>query len=222
MQTKTKQRIIGAIVLLAVVAIFLPVLFHNARPSANLKLSTTIPPAPAKPVVQLQLPAIKSSPAVPSAVNADQAANTQSQSAKEAAAQTPVVTQRILNTPPAPAPKKHSDVKVKRKAVQPTPAAKPMVKAQVKSVAPSLLQSAVPQAWVIQVASFSRQVNAARLVKKLRAQGLDVYTRHSQVDGLMITRVYVGPEINQNKIKKIQRQLRQQFQLKAVIKRYSA
>lgn len=211
MQTKTKQRIIGAIVLLAIVAIFLPVLFHNARPSANLKLSTTTPPAPAKPVVQLQLPAIKSSPAVPSAVNADQAANTQSQSAKEAAAQTPVVTQRILNTPPAPAPKKHSDVKVKRKAVQPTP-----------SVAPSLLQSAVPQAWVIQVASFSKQVNAARLVKKLRAQGLDVYTRHSQVDGLMITRVYVGPEINQNKIKKIQRQLRQQFQLKAVIKRYSA
>ena len=89
-------------------------------------------------------------------------------------------------------------------------------------MAPSLLQSAVPQAWVIQVASFSKQVNAARLVKKLRAQGLDVYTRHSQVDGLIITRVYVGPEINQNKIKKIQRQLRQQFQLKAVIKRYSA
>lgn len=237
MQTKAKHCLVGGIVLLAIVVIFLPLLLHNSRPLTNFKLSMEEPPPPAKPEVQLQLPAVKSSEALPTNT-------TQSQSAKQAAQQTPVVTQRILNTVPAPAvtPRAASQITKMNEHVDATVKApktttqlstsdskyaekqKAIVatKSKTKPVSRFLLGSSVPKAWVIQVASFSSQANATYLVKQLRAKGFNVYARQNQLDGRMIVRIYVGPEINQNKIKKIQQQLKQQFRLKGVIKRYSA
>jgi len=87
MEAKNKQRIIGGLVLLALVAIFLPLLFHNSRPSTRLQLSGQVPTAPTKPEVQLQLPAPSESHAMP-----------KFKSPTAAAAQTPKITQRILNT----------------------------------------------------------------------------------------------------------------------------
>jgi len=46
MQTKSKQRLIGLLILLAILAIFLPLLFHNSRPSTQVQLSVKIPPKP--------------------------------------------------------------------------------------------------------------------------------------------------------------------------------
>lgn len=57
MKLQTKQRVIGGLVLLALVAIFLPVLFHNKQPSTQLSLSTKIPPPPPAPKAVLTLPA---------------------------------------------------------------------------------------------------------------------------------------------------------------------
>lgn len=244
MQTKTKQRVIGGIVLLAVVAIFLPLLFHNSRPSADLKLSTKVPPAPAKPEVQLQLPAISTPKPISTSVNIGQAGNAQPQSSEAVAQETPAISQRILNTTPAAAVtpkvaehvvKLHDnttanaktaekpasrDLKTSAKAKQ---TVKPVASAKKTEAKPAqpLLKSSVPEAWVIQVASFSNSENAKRLVKQLRAKGFDVYTRENQLNQRTITRVFVGPIIDQRKVEQLQQQLKQQFQLKGVIKRYS-
>ncbi|WP_423063833.1 SPOR domain-containing protein [Candidiatus Paracoxiella cheracis] len=246
MQTKTKQRVIGGIVLLAVVAIFLPLLFHNSRPSADLKLSTNVPLAPAKPEVQLQLPAISSPKPISTSVNIAQAGDAQPQSSEAVAQETPAVSQRILNTTPAPAVtpkvadhvvKLHDNATTKpaiKPAEEPAPkhnpktsakqtVKKPVVSAKKTAAKPvePVLKSSVPEAWVIQVASFSNSANAKRLVKQLRVKGFDVYMRENQLNQRTITRVFVGPIIDQHKVKQLQQQLKQQFQLKGVIKRYS-
>lgn len=240
MQTKTKHRIIGGIVLLAIVAIFLPLLFHNSRPSMDLKLSTQVPSAPAKPQVQLQLPALDNAKG-----SGEKSHHKKPQSMKAAAQETPAITQHILNTAPAPAiaPKAAEEITQSHsKKAAPKPVKKSLPKsssqsaskakvvkpASVKSkpakphkTSQKLLQSSVPQAWTIQIASFTKPDNAKRLVKRLRDKGFDVYTRQNQSGRRTITRVFVGPIINQAKVKKMKRQLKQQFQLKGVIRRYS-
>lgn len=112
MEAKTKQRVIGGLVLVAVVAIFLPLLFHHSHPSMNLALSTDVPDAPPQPQVQLQLPP---DPHVDSsgeqvvanthgnAADSDAATITTAQNVQTAAEKTPKVMQKILNTQPAPA-----------------------------------------------------------------------------------------------------------------------
>lgn len=47
MEAKNKQRLVGLLILLAILAIFLPVLFHNSHPSTDARLSVRIPPKPA-------------------------------------------------------------------------------------------------------------------------------------------------------------------------------
>jgi DedD protein len=52
-----KERIVGGLVLLAIVAIFLPLLFHHSPGSRMFSLSTHVPKPPAKPKVVVQMPA---------------------------------------------------------------------------------------------------------------------------------------------------------------------
>lgn len=70
MNIRTKQRIVGAIVVAAVIAIFVPLLFHRQLPSEkSLDLSSNIPKPPAEPVyttsnhgVQFRFENIKQAP----------------------------------------------------------------------------------------------------------------------------------------------------------------
>ena len=219
METKTKQRVIGGVVLVAVLAIFLPLLFHNSRPSAGLKISQHVPKPPASPDIQLQLP-LNNSPSV-----------TQPPSEKATVQQTPAVTRKILNIVPPKVmktekplamKKKPAVVKHKKSNKERAPAVK---KQEAKSGSTASLSSfalSAPKAWVIQAGSFSDQQNADRLVKQLRAKGLDVYTRKRVSGGKAITRVYVGPEINLSKTKEMQQQLKKQFKLTGVIEKYTS
>lgn len=110
---KNKQRIIGGIILVAVVAIFLPLLFHRSHPAMNVAMSTAVPAAPEQPKVELQLPpdphAVNSTEAPATAktaqnsIDPDAVATISPQAAKTAAEKTAKVSQKILNTKPAPA-----------------------------------------------------------------------------------------------------------------------
>ena len=76
-----------------------------------------------------------------------------------------------------------------------------------------------PEVWVIQVASFSDSDNARRLLHQLRAKGFNVYSCQSK-GKKTIVRVFIGPDINRNKINQIQKELKQQLQLNGVIRKY--
>ncbi|MBW5802427.1 sporulation protein [Coxiella endosymbiont of Ornithodoros amblus] len=189
MEVKAKQRLIGTLVLLAIVAIFFPLLFRNPRPSTGLTMTTTIPPAPDKPIVQLQLP-----PSAPPPV------------------ETPLSPINALNSTPKPI--------IKPSLLPDVPASKPkkVVKAKKIHSLESLL-SKTPTAWIIQVASFVHHGYAKHLLKQLRAKGFDAYLQKNR-EGEVITRVFIGPEINRDKINKIQKKLKQQTRLNGVIKKY--
>jgi len=78
----------------------------------------------------------------------------------------------------------------------------------------------VPQAWVLQIASFSDQNNAMGLVDAIRKMGMDVYTKNLKTNSGTLVQVYVGPYIKFEKVKQLQHQLQQMLHLRGAIKQY--
>lgn len=207
MEIRTKQRLIGGLVLLAVVAIFLPLLFHNPHPSTNsLSMPTPVvlvPPAPSKPVVQLQLPP---SPSAKSAAGKTLSTSSSKLSTqKPQPLQMPAKETAVLTVSDSSVPEK---IKPKKISGKPKPHPTQL-----------FLSTSPPEAWVIQVASFSDSDNAKRLLNQLRARGFDAYSCQSKGKKTII-RVFIGPDIDRNKIDQIQKELKQQLQLNGVIRKY--
>lgn len=77
--------------------------------------------------------------------------------------------------------------------------------------------------WVIQLASFSDSANASRLAVKLQKLGFPVYSRATRsAKGLKMTQIFVGPEAELHKLKKIQQQINSKLHLAGVIRRAAA
>ena len=108
-----------------------------------------------------------------------------------------------------------------QKTVQVAKSANPVqLAAETPSVSANLLKT--PQAWTLQVATFQNKKNAEHLLKKLRSKGFDVYIRASMVNHKTFTKVYVGPQIDQGRLKDLQRKLKKQYRLNGLIAKYSA
>ena len=68
--------------------------------------------------------------------------------------------------------------------------------------------------WIIQIASYSEEANAERMVQKLRSKGLSPYTQESYLSGGKIIRVYLGPlSLSQAE------QIKGEYQLPGIIKK---
>lgn len=143
-----KQRIIGAIVLLALAIIFLPMLLQESR-GTKIELQK-MPPKPAAPKVQ--------------------------------------VPQQI---------------------------------APIKLQSPQQMPATTP-AWSLQLGAFANEKNAKALLAKLQKAGYPAYAQSQNGQAGKILRVYVGPEVERNKLQAEASKLEQQMQLKGSIVPYQA
>ncbi|OGO93789.1 MAG: hypothetical protein A3F41_06815 [Coxiella sp. RIFCSPHIGHO2_12_FULL_44_14] len=194
MKMQTKQRIVGGLVLLALVALFLPLLYHNIRPSTELRIVTEEEgKAPTESTVAAPL-------ILPPEATVETTAI-----APGAAVESPT------NTPP-PFPTAEETSLVAPAQEEPAPIA--------QTVSAAAASPSVSKAWVLQVGSFTKAANAERLMQWLRSQGWDVFTRQD-TQPRKIIRIYVGPEMDLQKLRKLQKQMKQQFQLTSVIKKYT-
>ncbi len=235
MQTQTKQRIIGILVLLAVIAIFLPlILYHPLSGSHKLKLSAYVPKPPRQPMVyDLPLQA-QVTPRVHKLRNARfvQINKARANNLRIGARHTNVILQHIRRSKQPSARNLAKKEKLKISAAQaPNPKITP--KQHQTSTADSardsdlnkvLLQSSMlktPKAWVVQVASFSDQEHCDRLVLKLRKMGMEAFSKTTASVLGAVHRVYVGPYIKLEKVHALQQQLLKKLHLKGVIKKYT-
>src|SRR3989339_270010 len=126
MEPKIKHRIIGIIILIAVIIIVFPLLFHksNSLPTAA-ELSVSIPPEPAAPKVQVQLPQGLSSTAMPST-----AASVQTGTSQPAASNTAENTVSAMTLTPAAELSSASAVKATTAHGQSTQQIQPMTAGQ--------------------------------------------------------------------------------------------
>ena len=77
------------------------------------------------------------------------------------------------------------------------------------------------QAWAVKVGSFSSEENALGLRNQLRAKGYNAFLDKTTVDGKSLSRVYVGPDIQRDRIEQLRERIVHEFRLpEAVVVSY--
>jgi len=205
-----KQRMVGALVLVALAVIFLPMLF--TREDEMRQVHVEAPQAPAMP----SLPEVKVEPvAVPEPQVIAQEPQQPPVVVDESTAPASTPSQPITPspqtqphvqpaTPQAPAPK-----------VEPKPAA-PVAKPAAPAAPSKIDVNGLPVSWSIQLASLSNRAGAEKLQQTLRSQGHNAYIRSA---GGM-NRVYVGPLIERAEADRLRDQLDKQQKLKGIVVRF--
>lgn len=84
-------------------------------------------------------------------------------------------------------------------------------------------ETRVPNAWVIQVASFSSEANARKLKNRLRELGYKAYVREAPTpSGKVLQRVFVGPELVKETALKHKVEIEREFKLKALLHKFES
>lgn len=101
--------------------------------------------------------------------------------------------------------------------VQAKVADKTPVKQQVK-----VDKAGVIEAWVVQVASFSKEQNARELEADLLKANYPAYFKQFNLDKGTFYRVYIGPKMSLQETKEIAQAVEKKFKLKGQIRQYKA
>jgi DedD protein len=191
-----KQRLVGALILIALGAIFWPMIFVNTG-LAPIDQRSQIPPTISTRQVEIPIPQ-------PSA------RVTTAQSPSEAAEINPYLavvtdTSTSSDTPP-----------VKRE-LQPAETA-PKVAIADK---PALDKNGIPIAWVLQVASFEKAETATKVRQELIAMGYKADSRTVSSAGKKLVRVTVGPKFDRQTLVKTKLILDKHYKVNSIIARYT-
>jgi len=209
-----KQRMVGALVLVALAVIFLPMLFSREDEQRQVVVhAPAAPQAPAMPQVQIEPVVVPEPQALPQEpVPGDDEIAAEKAPSRPIAPSAPVAPAPVAAKPVAPAPAAKS-------APAPTPApAQPIAAAPSK---PDTSQSRVDAnglsvSWSVQLASLSSRESAESLQKTLRSQGYNAYIRTA--DGK--NRVFVGPLIERAEADRLRDLLGRQQNLKGFVVRF--
>ena len=206
-----KQRMVGALVLVALAVIFLPMLFSRQDEQRQVTVEApAAPQAPSVPQVQIEPVVVPEPQVLPQepVPSDEEIAEQQAPSTPIAPAPAPAA----KPVAPAPAP-------VPALAAKPsTPPAQPITATPGK---PDTSQSRVDAnglsvSWSVQLASLSNRASAESLQKSLRAQGYNAYIRTA--DGK--NRVFVGPLIERAEADRLRDLLSRQQNLKGFVVRF--
>lgn len=192
-----KQRMIGALVLIALAVIFLPMLFSRQDEMRQVRVDP--PAAPQAPLV----PEVKVEPVpVPEPqVLPQEPVPSDEELAQPAAPSMPIA--------PAPAPAKP--------AVAAKPAAPAVATAPSRpDTTPRVDPNGLPVSWSVQLASLSSRAGADNLQKSLRSQGFNAYVRSA--DGK--NRVFVGPLVERAEAERLRDVINRQQKLKGFVVRF--
>ena len=208
-----KQRIVGALVLLALAVIFLPMLFSRQDEMRQVVVDApSMPKAPQMPAVAVQPTAVPE----PQAVDAE-AAQPQAPATEQAPAQA------ALPVPSAPVAQPSAPIATLPQAPAPQPVApapRPAAPVQQQAAAPAPAQHLdgdnLPVSWSVQLASLSNRARAEELQKTLRSQGYNAYVRSA--DGM--NRVFVGPLVERAEADRLKEQLSKQQKLNGFVVRF--
>jgi DedD protein len=208
-----KQRMVGALVLVALAVIFLPMLFSRQDEQRQVTVEApAAPQAPALPQVQVEPVVVPEPQALPQEPVPSDDEIAQQESAVPAVPVAPAPAAKPVTPPPAPAP-------VPALAAKPATApAQPITAAPGK---PDTTQSRVDAnglsvSWSVQLASLSNRESAEKLQKTLRSQGYNAYIRTA--DGK--NRVFVGPLIERAEADRLRDLLNRQQNLKGFVVRF--
>jgi len=189
MDNLLKQRLVGAIVLVALGVIFIPMLLEGPN-------RTLVPEMDEMPAPETLAPELPLKPFPPAA--------------EPKPAQRAVLTDATADAPQPPSPGPA--------APEPDPASKPAsasTPAPVVTAVPGTTKKTVPAAagdsWVVQVVSLSNRANALALRDRLRKGGFATQVEQVLVGGETRYRVRVGPFLARDEAERVRAQIAERF-----------
>ncbi|MFS1522594.1 SPOR domain-containing protein [Microbulbifer sp. 2304DJ12-6] len=199
-----KQRIVGALVLVALAVIFLPSLLDREAAKGYISEVSQIPAEPDIHPIEIAKPEpVKGVSPAPPADAAFQPA------VPEQFSNPPAQAEQSAASPPADNRAQDSPTSSSNTPVAPKKGASPLVDAQ-----------GLPMAWVVQVASYREPTRAEQLRIRLMDKGYRAYTRAVQTDKGRLVRVLVGPKINKLDAQALKRELDTLLQTQTLILRF--
>ncbi|MCS9380542.1 SPOR domain-containing protein [Pseudomonas aeruginosa] len=220
-----KQRIVGALVLIALAVIFLPMLF--TREDESRQVGVEAPPRPKSPA----MPSVEVQPTEGPELQPGEegiAPEIVEEGSPAAAGQPSQPIGGLPATPPATQPPAQAQAQPPAQAqaqaqAQAPAASLPPSQPQPPAAPPSpppaekrLDANNLPQSWSVQLASLSNRARAEELQKTLRSQGYNAYIR--SFDGM--NRVFVGPVIQRAEADRLRDQLSKQQKLNGFVVRF--
>ncbi|MCQ4264396.1 cell division protein [Stutzerimonas stutzeri] len=192
------QRMVGALVLVALAVIFVPMLFNRQDDLGHVTVDApSIPAAPVVAEIEMQPVEVPQPESVPEGFEIiEEGAEPDAAPAAPEQAPAPI-------EPAAP--------------VAAAPAAQPPATQSQPPVAdPRLDNNNLPVSWSIQLASLSNRASAESLQQTLRSQGYNAYIRTAEG----MNRVFVGPLVERSEANRLRDVLQRQQKLDGFVVRF--
>ncbi len=214
-----KQRLLGALILLALAVIFIPVLFDRER-MEPIDTTSQVPPRPALKVPEVVEP---EKPAWSKPVTTPR-----KQFVPDPG---PVTPETFESAVPAVA-----DLRTDRRVEQDADTANPeAVQAPAQSLSDDKARNASrdeatgtlaadgsPNAWVLQVGSFQSEVLATGMRDRLIGMGHSSYLHRFELDGKPVFRVYIGPKMKKAPLEKLKPEIDKTLQVNSLLLKFKA
>ncbi len=204
-----KQRLVGALILVALGVVFWPIIFVEPERRATGE-DARIPPRPRVDTTPVETPGrvgLRPSP--------------------ELEREAPPPDRPLLTLAPESPPPAAASSGTAKTAVQPAAdhgeAKVPVQEKKTRTeppVKPVIDDEGIPVVWILRVASVSSAERADDLRKRLLDLGHKAYTRKVKSGGRTLYRVYVGPKAEKAKLEKIQPAINAEFGVSSLITRY--
>ncbi len=236
-----KKRLLGAVVLLSIAVLLIPLFFGPSSEVPEVPLVGQGQDPPPKPPVAMDeaiadLPPLETPSALPGTTPID----TLPQDFPITQTDIPPIASVRPATQAKPTAKVEPLVKPKTQAASTVKAEKPKPLATKPKVAPERLAKLSPQdevstkaardpkvaraaktvprdpasaSWAVQVGSFSDKIKADILRRELQVRRFPAFVLTAQVDGKLMYRVRVGPELERNKAVRLRDRLAQDMSL---------
>jgi len=197
------QRMVGALVLIAIAVIFVPMLFNRQDDLRHVTVDApSIPAAPVVAEIEMEPVDVPEPQSVPEGFEIIEE-GAEPDAAPPAVASAPAPIEPVAPVAPtASAPATPE---------QPAPA-----KTEPPVAEPRLDNNNLPVSWSIQLASLSNRASAESLQQTLRSQGYNAYIRTA--DGM--NRVFVGPLVERSEANRLRDLLQRQQKLDGFVVRF--
>ncbi len=200
-----KQRLIGALILIALGVVFWPIIFVEPDSAEGLAGART--PAP---------PAVNTTPIEPPdraglRTGRELTIQAQAKEREQAIEEEVIAAQPVVSEPEVAAVEKPV-AKVVPELIKHTRSEAP--------VKPAIDSEGVPIAWILQVVSVSVKANAESVRDKLISAGHKAYIKPVRRGDKSLYRVYIGPKFERAKLVSVQPKVDKQFSVKSMVVRY--
>ncbi len=200
-----KQRLVGALILVALGVVFWPIIFVEPGDIARDE-ARRIPARPAVDTTPISAPdkkGLRESVKLQSRNELQRQQQAIDNAQRIAIAETPAT----IEKPTANAAKVERPKSTKRTRT-------------VAPIKPAIDAEGVPIAWILQVASVSKSEKAEELRKRLLSLGYKAYVKKVKRSGDSLLRVYVGPKFERSKLDNMKARIDREFAVHSMVVRY--